>query len=304
VLAMFTALMPIFLVIALGIGLRRWLAPDVTFWRTVERITYFVLFPSLLVHTLMTTSLPDGEVLTSLLSLLLPAIAVTLLVLALRKALGLNGKDFPSFLMGAIRFNSYAGMAAAYALYGDDGLALFALLLAAYIPTVNVISTAALARYASPTGASIPAVLQAIATNPVVVACVIGLSMNLLEIRLPLVLDRTLAILGAAALGFGLISVGAALHLQSMRSDKRTIALASLLKLFVLPFFAWVFCSMLGVDGYAKSIVVLFAALPCSPAAYVLARQMGGNAELMAGIISAGTAGAILSIPIVLALFG
>ncbi len=48
-IAIFTALMPIFLVIALGIGLRRWLAPDVTFWRTVERITYFVLFPSLLV---------------------------------------------------------------------------------------------------------------------------------------------------------------------------------------------------------------------------------------------------------------
>ena len=303
-IAIFTALMPIFLVIALGIGLRRWLAPDVTFWRTVERITYFVLFPSLLVHTLMTTSLPDGEVLTSLLSLLLPAVAVTLLVLTLRKPLGLNGKDFPSFLMGAIRFNSYAGLAAAYALYGDDGLALFALLLAAYIPTVNVISTAALARYASPTGTSIPSVLRAIATNPVVLACIIGLSMNLLEIRLPLVLDRTLAILGAAALGFGLISVGAALHLQSMRSDKRTLALASLLKLFVLPFVAWVFCSMLGVDGYAKSIVVLFAALPCSPAAYVLARQMGGNAELMAGIISTGTAGAILSIPIMLALFG
>lgn len=303
-IAIFTALMPIFLVIALGIGLRRWLAPDVTFWRTVERITYFVLFPSLLVHTLMTTSLPDGEVLTSLLSLLLPAVAVTLLVLTLRKPLGLNGKDFPSFLMGAIRFNSYAGLAAAYALYGDDGLALFALLLAAYIPTVNVISTAALARYASPTGTSISSVLRAIATNPVVLACIIGLSMNLLEIQLPLVLDRTLAILGAAALGFGLISVGAALHLQSMRSDKRTLALASLLKLFVLPFVAWVFCSMLGVDGYAKSIVVLFAALPCSPAAYVLARQMGGNAELMAGIISTGTAGAILSIPIMLALFG
>ena len=303
-LAIFTALMPIFLVIALGIGLRRWLAPDVTFWRTVERITYFVLFPSLLVHTLMTTSLPDGEVLTSLLSLLLPAVAVTMLLLILRRPLGLNGKDFPSFLMGAIRFNSYAGLAAAYALFGDDGLALFALLLAAYIPTVNIISTVALARFASPTGTSIPAVLRAIATNPVVLACVFGLSMNLLELRLPLVLDRTLGILGAAALGFGLISVGAALHLQSMRSDKKAIALASLLKLFVLPFVAWAFCSMLGVEGYARSIVVLFAALPCSPAAYVLARQMGGNAELMAGIISAGTAGAILSMPIVLALFG
>ncbi len=303
-IAIFTALMPVFLVIALGIGLRRWLAQDVMVWRAVERITYFVLFPSLLVHSLMGADLPDGGVLTSVLSLVLPAMLVTIAVLALRGLLGMSGRDFASFLMGAIRFNSYAGLAAAFALHGDQGLALFALLLAVYVPTVNVISTTVLARYASPERASLSAVLHSVVTNPLIIACVAGLGFNLLGIRLPLVFDRTLAILGDAALGFGLISVGATLHLESMRSDTRAIMLAGVVKLLILPVIAAGFCWIFGIEGYARAIVILFAALPCSPAAYVLARQMDGNAELMAGIISAGTAAAILSIPVVLALFG
>ena len=49
---------------------------------------------------------------------------------------------------------------------------------------------------------------------------------------------------------------------------------------------------------------MLFAALPSSPAAYVLARQMGGNAPMMAGIITVSTPAAMIAIPLVLALFG
>ncbi|MBC6441437.1 MAG: AEC family transporter [Rhodospirillales bacterium] len=300
----FSALAPIFLVIALGVFLRRWLAQDVSFWRMVERITYFVLFPSLLIHRLMTADLPGDEVAPAVLALLLPAIAISVFLVVIRKRFSMADKDFPSFLMGSIRFNSYAGLAAAYALYGDEGLALFALLLACYVPTVNVISTSVLARYGVNDANSLVKVLKAIATNPLILACVIGFGLNLAGIRLPLVLDRTLDILGAAALGFGLISVGAALHLQSLRIGGAQIMSASLIKLLAMPTIAAGLCVLLGVDGFARGTVVMFAALPCSPAAYVLARQMGGNAELMAGIITGTTAAAILTMPLVIALFG
>ncbi|MBT5433568.1 MAG: AEC family transporter [Alphaproteobacteria bacterium] len=302
--ATFMALTPIFLVIVMGIGLRRWLVPDLSFWRSVERLTYFVLFPSLLLHRLMTTQLPTGEVVSSIFALVLPAVAVAVLLLLLRPRLGMSGRDFPSFLMGSIRFNSYAGLAAASALYGDDGLALFALLLAIYVPTLNVISTGVLARYAGEVSTTPLAVMYAIVTNPIIIACIAGITFNLVGLRLPLVLDRTLAILGDAALGFGLISVGAALQVESLRLGGRTIAAASVIKLLVLPVLAAVLCVLFGVEGISRGIVVLFAALPCSPAAYVLARQMGGNAELMAGIITGTTAAAILTMPIIQALLG
>jgi len=302
--ASFAALAPIFLVIALGIAIRRWLKAEEGFWRQVERLTYFVLFPSLLVHRLATTELPATGLGGAIAALLLPSVAVAVIGIVLRRAAGLNGRDFSTAVMGAVRFNTYAGLAGVVALFGDPGLAVFALLLAVNIPFVNVISALMLGRYASARALAPRALLLAVATNPLVIACALGFAINLSGFALPDVVARTLGILGNAALGLGLVCVGAALHLESLLADRRAILLATVAKMAAMPALAALFCHMFGVDGVERSVVVFFAALPSSPAAYVLARQMGGNAPMMAGIITVSTPVAMVAIPIALALFG
>jgi len=300
----FAALAPIFLVIGLGVWIRRWLKADDGFWRLLEKLTYFILFPALLVHRLGTTELPATGLLGAMAALLLPSLIITAVGLVLRRPLGLSGADFATGTMGAIRFNTYAGLASAVALFGQEGLAIFALLLAAYVPLVNVISALLLGRFAMANAASPRALLRAVATNPLVVACAIGILINLSHVAIPNFAERTLAILGNAALGAGLISVGAALRIDSLVADRRTIAIATVIKLLALPALAALFCHLFGVGPLERSVVVLFAALPSSPAAYVLARQMGGNAPMMAGIISVSTPLAMIAMPMVLALFG
>ena len=49
-------------------------------------------------------------------------------------------------------------------------------------------------------------------------------------------------------------------------------------------------------------VAVLLAALPTATSAYILARQLGGDAPLMAGIISGQTLLAMVSIPVLLSL--
>ena len=49
-------------------------------------------------------------------------------------------------------------------------------------------------------------------------------------------------------------------------------------------------------------MLVLFAALPGSPAAYILARQMGGDGRLMAGIITLTTLASVVTLPAWIAL--
>ena len=300
----FAALAPIFVVIGLGAWIRHWLKADDGFWRLLEKLTYFILFPALLVHRLGTTALPESGLLAAMAALLLPSLVVTAVGLALRRPLGMNGTDFATGTMGAIRFNTYAGLAGAVALYGQEGLAIFALLLAGYIPTVNIISALLLDRFAQANAASPRALLRAVATNPLVVACIVGILINLSHVPVPAFAERTLAILGNAALGAGLVSVGAALRIDSLVADRRGIAIATIVKLIALPAIAAGFCHLFGVGGLERAVVVLFAALPSSPAAYVLARQMGGNAPMMAGIITVSTPAAMIAIPMVLALFG
>ncbi|MEO0530466.1 MAG: hypothetical protein AAF266_07775, partial [Planctomycetota bacterium] len=59
-----TVLSPVFAVMALGVASRCLGFPGDAFWRPAERLTYFVLFPSLLATTLAEadlSSLPVGR---------------------------------------------------------------------------------------------------------------------------------------------------------------------------------------------------------------------------------------------------
>ena len=59
---------------------------------------------------------------------------------------------------------------------------------------------------------------------------------------------------------------------------------------------------MLGLEGLLVKVAVLLASLPTATSAYILARQLGGDAPLMAGIISGQTLLAMVSIPVLLSL--
>jgi predicted permease len=78
------ALLPVFLLIVLGFILKRTLIRPETQWHGLERLTYYVLFPVLLVQTLVKadlTKVPIGGVGGAL---FLSALAMSLLCLALR----------------------------------------------------------------------------------------------------------------------------------------------------------------------------------------------------------------------------
>ena len=298
----FTALAPIFLVIALGVGARYWPGGSDTFWSGAERLTYFVLFPALLIARLATNPIPSAGVLPAIVALIGPVLVLSALLPLIKPVLRMSGADFATLLMASTRFNTYAGLAGSVALFGAEGLAVFAILLAIYIPTVNITSCLALGRWASPAAATPRYIALAIVTNPLVLACVIGITLNTAGITLPDALEGTLDILGKAALGLGLLCVGASLKWRSLVESRWPISGTVLIKLIILPVLAGSACHLLGVEGVERSVVILFAALPASPAAFVLARQMGGNAPMMAGIITTTTPLAMITIPIALAL--
>jgi predicted permease len=57
---------------------------------------------------------------------------------------------------------------------------------------------------------------------------------------------------------------------------------------------------MVGLTGPALTTALLFQALPTASSAYIMARQLGGDAPLMAGITATQTVLAVLAIPLVL----
>src|SRR3954447_4515900 len=86
-LAVIAALVPVFLLIATGFGLRRWLIQQDAHWLGLERILYYVMFPALLVESLTRADLSKVPVLAVGGTLLLSVLLMTALCLALRPLL-------------------------------------------------------------------------------------------------------------------------------------------------------------------------------------------------------------------------
>ncbi len=296
------ALAPVALVIALGWGLRRARFPGDAFWAPAERLTYYVLFPALLVNNLAGAPLAALPVAPMALAVAGAILAGAAAMMVLKPRLGVDGPGFTSLFQGAIRQNSYAGVAAAAALYGQAGVTLAAVVLATFIPLVNLLSVGVLGRYAGATPAGWREAGRSIARNPLILSCLGGAALNALGIGVPF--GTVLDILGRAALAFGLLSVGAGLSFAGLRRARRGIAATCAVKLIGVPLVAALACALLGLEGVSAGVVILFAALPTASSSDILARLMGGDAPLMAQVVATTTLGAAVTMPLALALLG
>lgn len=300
-LAVFYALVPTFLLISAGYGLRRIRGFDGPFWIGIDRLFYYVLFPVLLARTCANARLGGLELGPLAAALLIGVGAVAAALLAGRRLITADGPAFTSVFQGVTRFNSVVGVGIAQALYGPQGLAVFGLCMAVMIPSLNVACVAVLARYAAP--GKVPTVWQqarAVAQNPLILGCLAGFALNLSGIGLPGPLDPTAKTMADAAVALGLLAAGAGLDLRAIGGGGRGVIVALAGRLLVMPVAVWSMCLAFGVDGLTREIAVLWAAMPTAPAAYTLARQMGGNAQMMATIVTLMTLLAALTMPVML----
>lgn len=292
------ALAPIFAVIAAGLAMKRAGFPGEGFWAPAERLVYYVLLPALLVGNLAGADLAGLDIVPLVGTVTGTFILVAGALLVAGRLAGEQGPGFATAFMGAIRFNTYAGLAAVIGLHGAPGLALFSVLIGAMIPLLNILSVTVLVRHAH--GGGLGAVIGQVARNPLVLGCAGGLALNLLGIAIPPVVAGAFDILADTALGLALLAVGAGLTFQGLRTSLRLLAGATLVKLVALPLAVAGACALVGLDGLERAVAILYATLPSSPQGYVLARLMGGDGALIAAIITMTTLGAMVSIPLML----
>ena len=280
------SLWPLFALIVSGYFLRRHHFPGEAFWPAAERLNYLILFPALLFSSLASAPLNNPALPRLALAVLLGLGGSWLALLLLRRLRGWPAPRFGAITQGLLRFNTYLGLAVIGSLYGQPGLLLAALLLALMVPAVNVLSVWSLSagRERSIAGQLLP-----ILKNPLILACLGGVAINLAGLGLPGGSDRLLGLLAAASLPLGLLCVGAALRPQELRGEQAALAWNCALRLLAMPALAWLVARLLHLPALESTLLVLFFALPTAPTAYVLTRQLGGDGQLMAGLITLQT---------------
>jgi malonate transporter len=301
------ALLPVFLVILLGAALRRFEAVNEQQWQAVDQVAYWVLFPALMFKEIAAADFSNVPVLAMAGAMMLSVIIMSATLLVVRQPLysllAISGPTFASLFQGSTRWHTFIALAIIPVLLGPKALALGAVGAAAMTPLLNVINAWVHAHYAAPGRLDRGKLLRLLLTNPFIVATVGGVIWQVLGLPLPWPAYDVLDIVGKAALGMALLGVGAGLRVETLRASGATVLLAVGLKLLVMPVLTVICLWLLNVKGDAATVALLCCAVPTGSGAYVLARQMGGDAPLMATILTVQVAAAAITLPLVLWFF-
>lgn len=298
-----TTLTPIIVLILLGYGLKRARFMSDEVWSGMEKLTYFVLFPVLLVRTLGKQTLagaPWPSMLLLITVTLLVAATVLLVWHMLRSSV--SGATFTSVFQGGVRFNTYIALAAAQGLFGAEGLALGSVAVGFLIVVINLLCISVFLVWGKMAVRGVMPFIREVIGNPLIIACMIGWVLSLSGVGLPGVTENILEIIGRAALPFGLLAVGAALKPEVIRGHVKPIMIASIVQFGLKPLLVALLIAEIGLSGVAAGVLIIAFIVPTAPSAYILARQLGGDTEAMASIITFQTLLAFLLMPLLASL--
>ncbi|MES9961473.1 MAG: AEC family transporter [Sedimenticola sp.] len=302
-LSIINALIPVILVILLGLLLKRLPVIGESQWRGIENLCYYVLFPALLIKTLATAQIGSTEVLSFSGMVLFAIFAMSGIMLAayplLKGQFGVGAASFCSLLQGTTRWHGFIALSIVGFLLGDEGVAYMAITMAVIIPPLNIINVAVMASLVG-SGNGLGDVVKKLFRNPFIIACVVGALLNLTGIGLSGSLYQAFDMLGSGALGIGLLVVGAGLEFSKVVEHRFLVAFGTCIRLLGMPLLMFIGAWLFGIEGMPLTVAVIAAAVPTAASSYILARQMGGDAPLMANLITVQVVTSVITLPLMI----
>lgn len=290
----FELLFPDFSLILCGYLICRYTALNRTVWEQVESLVYFFLFPVLLFHSIVKSPLDLGAASSLITAALLMAAGGIALSYSLEFLPGINRSHHAASAQVAFRFNSFIALAITERVAGREGLLLCALMIGVCVPLCNIGAVWPMARHSN------RGFLGELIRNPLILATAGGLIANLAGFRMPSWLEPSVTRIGAASLAMGLMAAGAGMQLGQLANAKLLGVGVLGIRHLLMPLIAFALCKLMKLDALQSTVLLGFSALPTASSAYVLAARMGYNGPLVAGLVTASTLLAMLSIPFAL----
>ncbi len=299
-----TSILPIFLIIALGLALRKGGIPSTDFWNLNDKLVYWVLMPCLLFSKISMSPLDKSALGLYSATILGGFVAALIFAVVSTRQMGFAPPQGTSILQGSARHNSFIGLALAANLFGPAGFDIAILATAILVPITNIVMVIMLVgSLKSDRTTSLPlAILRELARNPYVISILLAVGANqLIGDRIPVVHDVA-DVLGAGALPITLLAVGANLRVRAMAASTIPLVLAFTGKMVVFPVAVLVIGLAVGLPQNVLQIAVVYSVVPTGASSYTLSKQLGGDAPLMAAIVTLQTLIAAVSIPLSLAI--
>ena len=176
------------------------------------------------------------------------------------------------------------GAAVAESIYGTGNFGLVSLLSAVIVPMFNGLAAVLLER-ARNRSASAGKLLVAVAKNPTIIATVLGLVMNLMGLRIPVLLVDVVEDLSGLTTPLSFLSIGVTLKLSQVEK-KGYLVSAVLLRLVLVPMAILPLAILLGFRGQELCALMILFAAPTAVSSYPMAVAMDADGDFAAQMVA------------------
>jgi len=197
------SLIPVFLLIAAGFLIKRVNLVPAETWAGMERLSFYVFFPSLLFLTLYGADFSGMGASATVLAFLLGAVFSLLLGVVIRTpvrmALRLSDPSYSSVYQGFTRWNGFIALAIVEKLFGQAGLVIVAFAFLSVVIPNNIGNVAVLNWLGDRSGRKRSFGMDLL-LNPIMIATLAGLAANLIAVPIYEPVKTTISLVSQVAL--------------------------------------------------------------------------------------------------------
>lgn len=297
------ATMPVFLLMALGIILRRIGVVDAAFASRLNMFVFCVALPVLLFRDISSVDLAqewDARFVLDCALITLASIVFACAASAFVKSRATRGE----FIQGAYRSSvAILGVALMQNIYGSSQAA--AMMIIGVVPLYNAAAVAILAVCADDSRAKrkgaramLLGVTRDIVTNPIIVGIAAGLLWAALRLPMPEAAGKAVDAIAGLATPLGLVAMGAMADFRRMREEAGASLGASVIKLFGLCAVFLPVCVALGYRGEELMALLFMLGSATTVSSFVMARNMGYEGAVSSAIVMITTLGSVFSLTV------
>ncbi|MBQ4551680.1 MAG: AEC family transporter [Clostridia bacterium] len=291
----FNVVLPLFLNIALGYALRCMHMMDEFTQKNLNKLVFKVFLPIYVFNNIYTTNIAVAFQ-PGLVALTMGGVlAIFAFLMAFVPKVETDNAKRGVMIQAIFRSNFVLfGLPVAVSLCGENNVGPTSLLVGFVVPVFNVLAVVCLEAFRG-SKPDVKKMLRGIATNPLIIASVLGIAMNLAGLPLPTGVHKSITDLGRIATPLALVALGAGFQFGRIRGYTRQLLICISGKLVLCPLLMLTLAAMLGFRNEMLVPVLALFGSPVATSSYTMAELMGGDGTLAGSLVVLTTAFSIFT---------
>ncbi len=289
------AILPIFILVLIGAGLKKRGVVDDSFVEAADKIVFRLGLPAMLFCEVSRSRISDNLDVKLIVFLLISVTAAFFTVSVLCAVFVKDKTKRGALTQGICRSNfAILGVPLAVNMFGDAGGTAIAISMPFVILMFNSYSVVILSIFSGReenrfNGKTLLSILKNVVTNPLIIGVLLALPFMLLEINLPTAMDKTLGYISNITTPLALFSLGANFKTDSLKGRVGYAVLGAVGKTIIIPAAALTAAALVGLRGTSLGVVLICFGAPTAVSSYIMAKKMGNDHELAAQILLLST---------------